>query len=572
MLKQWWAGVFGWGMVASSALGAFWNFPPQPLPHSVSWGPTQFVKYAFNRDNNPVIDPTAPLSVDWTFTAHEPLQQASYAGGVIYVSGDGGDRRNALDNRIYALDAQTGQLLWSHRLNNMSMTTPVVADGLVFVGTGTQQFQGMNLSRENQLRSRHIIRGTGPSAIWALSARTGAVVWRFPTRGEDMPSFVYHRGLLYCANGQGEVYAFDARTGRLAWSRSIGSYVSMSSPVLGPGGTLYVSGAHPYAIYAIDTRTHQIRWRRILPQVFAGSDDSGLSWADHRLVVEGTVGSWTRPKSALFCLDAKSGRLLYRRILGSGVLPRDIEVSTPVVVGHRVYLGSPLTGQEYAYGLQRGQQLWHFSAAGPIASSAAVTAHTVYVGDERGFLYALDARTGRERGSLFLSGVMAADYPIVVGHTLYQPDENGQLFALDRRAVFFTQQHRRPKLPRPGGALGQTILAGEEEFRSSWPGSAGKSCETCHIAGGTATAFEEGEVVPSLLGAASGYPKIVDGQVRTLDDEINRCLAALKQPALSSQDPRLRALDVYLRWLSSGWPVEIDRQVGPIRGAGGGCQ
>lgn len=560
------------GMTIAGVWGAVWAARPVTNHASFPGSPRQFVKYAGYRNNNPVFDPDLNWRVHWTFTAHEPLQQASIANGMIYVSGDGGNRQDPWDNRIYAVDARTGHLLWSRRLNNMSMTTPVVAANMVFVGTGTQQFQGQNLSRENRLDSRHITRGTGPAAIWALNARTGSVLWRYATRGEDMPSFVYSHDHLYCANGQGEVYDFNARTGQLDWSRSIGSYVSMSSPVLGPHGTLYVSGAHPYAIYAINTRNHQIRWRRVLPHVFAGSDDSGLSYAAGRIAVEGTIGSWQHPESALFCLDARTGAIIYRRVLGSGLLPTDIEVSAPVIVHDRIYVGSPLTGQEYAYDLFQGKRLWSFTAAGPISASVAVTPHTLYVGDERGFLYALDPHDGRERGSRYLSGVMAADYPIVVGKTLYEPDENGQLFAIDRAKLLTRNQHHPPTLPMPAGILGHRIREGEAIFMRPWRGGQGLSCESCHIAGGTLTTYQHGVVVPSLLGAAAGYPTVVNGQVRTLDEQINRCLKSMGGAPLSSHDPRLQALNVYLRWLASGWPVALNHQVQPIQGTGGGCQ
>ena len=542
---------------------------------SSSTGPLSFRKYALNDSNNAVDVSAATRNwrAHWTFTAGEPLQQASIADGIVYVSGDGGDRRKKLDNRIDAVDASTGRLLWSRRLDNMSMTTPVVGGGLVFVGTGTQQFQGANLALENSLKATGVVRGTGPSAIYALNARTGQVVWHDRTRGEDMPSFVLQGSTLYVANGQGEVYAIQAKSGAVRWSLPIGSYVSMASLTMGPRGTLYVSGAHPYCVDAIDTKTRRMRYETLLPHIFGGSDDSSPAYHNGRLYLEGTGGTWQHPESVLFTLNARTGAILHRTRLGTGALPADIEVSAPVTVGDRVFIGSPITHKEYAISGTSGHILWEFRADGPVSESAAVTRHDLYVGDGNGFLYALNPRTGVELGSLFVSGVFAADFPIVVGQTLYQPDENGQLLAIPRANLLTVNQKGVPRIPIPAGALGQQIIRGESLFMNSGLAPSGRTCETCHLEGGTITTYQNGMVIPSLLGAAAAFPRVENHQVVTLDDQINHCLSSMGGRALPQKDSRLAALNLYLHWLSSGWSVNLTGgSGGPAGGAGGGCK
>ncbi len=532
-------------------------------------GPTRFTKYGMNDRNNPAFENSSVTfwSQRWTYTAGEPLQQASVANGVVYVGGDGGRLDSGANDCIYALDAATGTLLWKTHLNNMSMTTPLVADGLVFVGAGTQGFTGTNLTAVNVLKARNLVRGTGPSGIYALNALNGRVVWWHRTTGEDMPTFVYRHGALYVANGNGDVYAFRARNGEFQWKLHIGSYVSMSSPTL-VHGVLYVSGAHPYNLYAIDVNRHRLLWDTPIPQVFAGSDDSSLAYAHHLVYVMGTTGGWNRATSVVYAFDTK-GRLAWHRRLGSGKLPTDIEVSAPVVMGNSLFVGSPLTDQEYALSARSGKMLWAFKAAGPISESPAVAHHILYFGDGTGMFYAVDAQNGRNIASRFLSGSFAADYPLVVGETIYQPDENGQLFALPFSALTPAALHAAPRIPIPSGLLGVDIEKGEALFmgRSLVPN--GTSCDRCHLGGGTLSSFHDGIVIPSLLGSAAAYPKIVRGKIDTLDGQINHCIVGMGGRPLGVNNPKLQELNLYLHWLSSGWTDHLSHRTSAISSSGG---
>ncbi len=393
-------------------------------------GPSDFTKYGMKDSNNAVFG--SPVlsgwAVHWTYKAPVPLQQASVSDGVVYASGDGGNLSGQGIGYVYALGAKTGRLLWRQSLNNMSMTTPVVAEGLVFVGTGTPGFAGSNLSRVDNLNARHIIRGTSLSAIYALNAATGQIVWEYLTRGEDMPTFVFHSGTLYVANGNGLVYAFNAKTGQKEWTVSIGSYVSMSSPTWAHG-VLYVSGAHPYDLYAISAAKHALLWKVAIPDVFAGTDDSSLAYSHHRIYVLGTTGGWTDASSVVFAYTA-AGQLAWQSNLGSGTLPAYIEAAAPVAVGNTLYVGSPITNAEYALNVATGKRIWAFHAVGPISESPAVLNNRLYFGDSTGMFYVLNASTGRAVATkAFRGSSFAADYPVIVGHTLYQPDDNGEMLA-----------------------------------------------------------------------------------------------------------------------------------------------
>jgi outer membrane protein assembly factor BamB len=541
---------------------------PQPVSRV---GPPGWVRFAGDQANNPVDEAASVrgFTAMWTYQAPEPLQQASIAGGRVFVSGDG---TGPGDGNIYALDAATGRLLWVRHLDNMSMTTPVVGGGRVFVGSGNQFFTPLAQRADARLSSRHLVRGLGSNAIYALSARDGRVLWRVPTAGENMPTFVLNHGTVYAANGAGEVLALNARTGAVRWKVPIGSYVSMSSPVL-VGHDLYVSGAHPYELYAINIRRHRVAWARPIPGVFGGSDDSSLAAAHGRLFVEGTVGTAQHPATRVFAFDAATGSVLWSTRIGSSTtLPTDIQVAAPTVVGGLVLAGSPVANRETALDAATGRVIWTFNPHAPIAESPAVARGTVYVGDESGMVFALSLRTGAVRSVVDVGGSLSADYPLIVGDTLFQPNENGAIDALPLSAWDPARVASGPNLPMPQGtATARAIQEGETLFMTGQGlDTHGASCNTCHAGGGTLASFHRGVVIPPLVGVAAGFPQIRNGRVTSLSAQVDHCLSGMHAPRLAASDPRLQALELYLEWLSSGFP-EHPGQTAQPGSRGGGC-
>ena len=67
----------------------------------------------------------------------------------------------------------------------------------------------------------------------------------------------------------------------------------------------------------------------------------------------------------------------------------------PVVMGKRLFLGSPNDGSVTACDTATGAEQWKFFTEGPVRCAPACWQGKVYVGSDDGFLYCLDAETGR---------------------------------------------------------------------------------------------------------------------------------------------------------------------------------
>jgi outer membrane protein assembly factor BamB len=218
------------------------------------------------------------------------------AAGGLYV-GEGFHQDEAC--KLYCLDAGTGRKRWHFETASHVESSPVVADGRVFVGAGAD-------------------------GLWCLDARTGAPHWHFRGPHVDMrPVVVGDR--VYAGSGYGtcEVFCLDAGTGAVRW-RTRTDLPVFASPEWSDGrlycglgnGDLLTSDARPAgAVLCLDADTGQERWRRDVPDAVHGTPRQAA----------GRVFFGSRDHG-LYCADAATGCLLGRRDLGSPV------VASPVVV------------------------------------------------------------------------------------------------------------------------------------------------------------------------------------------------------------------------------------------------
>lgn len=428
--------VAGIVLVGGVVLAGRWVLT-RPKAPSTAAGPAVFARYGAGVASDGVLSGHISATTAWSFQAHRPLLMASEAAGRVYAVSVGMAWPQDQHGTVYALGAAHGRLLWKTRLANWIMTAPVVAHGRVFVGAGNQYFNPANNRRENDLTSTHLVRGIGPNAIYALSARTGQVLWTLPTRGEDMPTFVYHHGAVLAANGAGDVFAVDAATGHRLWSTHIGSYVSMASPVLWHN-ELIVAGAHPYAVYGVNPDTGKLLWRHLLPQVIAGLDDSSLAAGGGHVYTLATIGSWTDPAVQVYAFSP-TGHLDWSRTFTAprptGHLPLYIEVGAPVYRHGTVYVGSPITDEEMALQADTGHVIWQRRMSAPVTSTALVAHGVVVVPVANGRVTALSAATGRLLRSTSFGGQFSATYPLLLEHTLYLTNLDGQVLAVPWRRV-----------------------------------------------------------------------------------------------------------------------------------------
>lgn len=183
--------------------------------------------------------------------------------GIVYAESD--------DRYLYALDAQTGKLLWQQGpLVNVLMGNPVVANGLVYVTAGDTGFPFSQLMKDQQSGGKaSLVRGLGYSALYAFNAQTCKPVWRYDFNGNAMPTPVADGNSVYMATGDSHMYKLDAATGKLVWQTDIGGFDSMSSlNVYHQNGKNYVIVGTSMANHevAVDGDTGKVVWTQATNQ------------------------------------------------------------------------------------------------------------------------------------------------------------------------------------------------------------------------------------------------------------------------------------------------------------------
>ncbi|WP_051351347.1 PQQ-binding-like beta-propeller repeat protein [Sulfobacillus thermosulfidooxidans] len=421
------------GIVGTSVLagcGLFAGKPGWPTVADTQIGALDWTSYGLGGTHNAVIAPQSHFTANWIRQFSQPLMQPAVVRGTVYVGGIG------QNPAVYALDAKTGATIWKTPVNNQIMTTPIVVHGEVFVGSGNHNYP---ISHVPQYGT-DIIRGNGANAIYALSAKTGQIIWERKTAGENMPTFVYKNNTLYIANGSDEVLALNATTGQTIWRLPIGSYVSMSSPELS-GNLLYFGGAHPFAMYAVNIQTHKIQWMHPFSHPLGGSDDVSPAVYGNSVYADVVVARNGQPHEIFYAFNAQNGHIEWEFDEGTGPIPegphggpRD-ETVAPLVYNNTVYVGSPLNNVLYALNAQTGQLLWKDHLTGTLMQSPIAYNGVLYVGDTTGKFWAINASTGKQLGYRQFKGPFMPSSPVLVGQTIFTGTRLGQFMAIPLSSI-----------------------------------------------------------------------------------------------------------------------------------------
>jgi outer membrane protein assembly factor BamB len=331
-------------------------------------------------------DPTLPggprpLVARWSFRAHGELVVApSVVRGVAYFG--------TLAGCVYAVDVATGRPLWAFRADNEVMDQPLVVANRVYFTTGNKVIAVV---------AGHYIRGTGPSAAYALDAATGRLVWRTPLPAGTMPTLAYRHGVLYAATGAAQFLALDARTGRVLWRLPVSSLDSMSSPVL-VRGTAVFGGTTPFGFFGVDLAARRLAWFLPMPYAAGGVDDVSPAADGDTVFVQVPLGIFPHADVEELAVDAATGHIVWQATLGRGILPTDgkEEIGVATLAGGALYVGSPALPELWALSASDGRPLWPHPARLPVGVRASPLAwgDRLYVAGS-GLLMVLERTDGR---------------------------------------------------------------------------------------------------------------------------------------------------------------------------------
>ena len=272
----------------------------------------------------------------------------AFADGKVFVGSS--------DNMTCALDASTGALLWSYPTGNVATSSPTVAGGLVYVGSGDGHYS----SPDN-----------GGGVVYALNGTTGELVWSYTTGSPLLCSAAVADGEVFIGSADEGIYALNASTGAVIWTRNI--LIFRSSPAV-VGGVVYVGSADTN-VYALNATTGTVIWKQ-----------EGGFWVESSPAVAGGVVYVGSLDCNVYALNATTGVLVWN------YTTNQLVESSPAVASGIVYVGSD-DCNVYAFNATNGALIWSYYTGGVmwldgVRSSPVVYNDVVYVGSDNGFLYA----------------------------------------------------------------------------------------------------------------------------------------------------------------------------------------
>jgi outer membrane protein assembly factor BamB len=159
---------------------------------------------------------------------------------------DGGRLYIAIHNQgLLALDANTGSELWLAPMPGPQWSSPAVDSGRVFVGS----------------RDDH--------KLYAFDAVTGQTLWTATTSDWVHSSPAVANGVVYIGNEAGDLHAFNAATGGLIWRKAVSHAGIFNGPTVA-NGVVYVA-AEDGKLYAVNAATGRVLFRAAIGDCGGGT-------------------------------------------------------------------------------------------------------------------------------------------------------------------------------------------------------------------------------------------------------------------------------------------------------------
>ena len=313
--------------------------------------------------------------VRWKFpTGGMVISSPVVSEGVLYVG--------STDGNVYAINLKSGKQKWKFAAGLRIVSSPALAGGLLYFASYSGSFI-------------------------ALDIATGQVKWKFATEGEHRftakhlhggspaaesdpdPFDVYLSsptvvdGSVYFGSGDGNIYALDAVSGALKWKHPTGDVVHASPAV--ENGIVYIGSWDSY-FYALDAATGAEKWRFKTGEDPTAHNQVGIQ--SSAAVVDGIVYFGCRD-SNFYAVDAQTGQQKWAfNNKGSWV------VGSPAVREGKVYFATSDTAIFYEVDAKTGVPVFSLDFKHwPLFSSPVVAGNMAYIGSNEGKLMAIDLKT-----------------------------------------------------------------------------------------------------------------------------------------------------------------------------------
>jgi outer membrane protein assembly factor BamB len=358
--------------------------------------------------------------------------------------------------------AKKANIRWASALGSQTYGNPVVANGVVLVGTNNEGMRDPKIKGDK-------------GVLMAFREADGEFLYQIVSdklpagRVNDWPfqgvasSPLVEGDRAYYTNNRAEVVCFEVKTGKVIWKfdmmEEVGTHphnLANSSPVAW-GDLIFVSTSNG------QDESHVHIPSPKAPSTIAINKTTGkLVWEDDTVGEKVLHGQWSTPAVGKIGdvvqvvaaqgdgwvrgFEALTGKKLWEFDTNpkDSVWPktRNELISTPVIYNNRVYIAN---GQDPEHGegtghlycidaTKRGDitetgRIWHYDKIRRSISTGALKDGILYYADFSGFLHAVDAETGKP---YWVHDMLAAVWgsPMLIGDKVYMGDEDGDVVVM----------------------------------------------------------------------------------------------------------------------------------------------
>lgn len=417
---------------------------------------TQWMTYRANPQRTNSVEATLGASAPNLLWRHSSAVTARSSDSSPLVLGPPGQHRiyAAFDNRVHAIDGQTGASLRSSKALPSLISSPLA---LLSTEAGDLILSVTNRGHLTALRASDLgmaWQGVPDENRTVTVVNSAPLVVQTP-RGER----------IILALGTGKLIAFTP-TGKVDpdWEVVLGGFAAMptATPAVSEDGRLLYVPTQDKRIWVVNIETMRVEFPITTRSAVLHSP---VVTEDHLVIVTG---------STLHGLDLRTGRRGWvfdvRSELGAPAVTKNSDGSSTLYIGAR-------NGDFYALNARTGQQIWRRRLGDSASSAPSVARDTVLVGTRNGMLYALLPETGEVTWRYRLHTERLSAPPRDPGPDRRFGDEDDGMDdlddAFDRQPGFgapgtITPGNVNPGNPFPGGfntpLFGGAVIQGQPQF------------------------------------------------------------------------------------------------------------
>lgn len=326
--------------------------------------------------------------------------------------------------------SESKNIAWKVPVPGRGWSSPVVADGRVWLTTATQ------IGRDGSLRLMSFDAETGRQTVDVEVFRVKNLALLNPKNSHASPTPIVEGDRVYVHFGAQGTAAVST-SGEVvwkAWQVYESQHGNGGSPVL-YGDLLIFScdGFDEAAVVALDKRTGKKRWRTLRPQPWSQAYSTPLviHVADRDLVV--SVGAFHA-----VAYDPQTGKEIWRVSYPDGFsnVPRPVYGNGLVFITTGFQQPSILAIRADGKGdVTRTHVAWSLSRGAPLTPSPLLVGDELYVVNDGGIASSIDARTGAVHWQHRLGAGVSASPVFADGH-VYFLDEEGRTTVITPAPIF----------------------------------------------------------------------------------------------------------------------------------------